>query len=209
MAERTKGTIIKVETARASGKTISGLTNASPGVVTATAHGYSNGDIAIIQDVGGLVEVNDRAFVIASSATDTFALKGEDTSNFGVYTSGGSAKKVTLTEIGEVLSYQASGSGSSIDVTNLRSISMESLAGLVDPGKLTMSITIKHGDAGQAAMRALVDATEPKVIEIVTPSGYVLLATGNTSNFDVSGEVNSALKGSFEFTIRKRMAWFA
>lgn len=214
MAERTKGNILRVETARAAAKTITGITAANPGVVTAAAHGYSLGDIVYVSDVVGMTQVNDRAFVVHNTAsplpTGAFQLKGEDTSGYTAYTSGGSAYKCTMTRIAEVTNIQIGGGGSQqIDVTNLESEAIEQLAGLPNLGTLSFDITLSHTDTGQAAFRSLFAATVPKVVTLTTASGYVLCATGNPSNQSVSSALNDALRGTFEFTIYRKLTYFA
>lgn len=74
--------------------TITGITQANPAVVTAAGHGFSNGDIVVIQSVSGMSEVNNRHFVVASAATNTFALTGCDSSSYTAYVSGGTASEV-------------------------------------------------------------------------------------------------------------------
>nr|BAR28441.1 putative tail tubular protein B [uncultured Mediterranean phage uvMED] len=80
-------------------KTISGITKANPAVVTATGHGYSNGDEVVISGVVGMTEVNGKRFLVANKATNTFELTDKDGTNinsstFTTYTSGGVANKV-------------------------------------------------------------------------------------------------------------------
>jgi hypothetical protein len=80
-------------------KTITGLTQADPGVVTATAHGYNDGDLVRIFDVVGMTQVNQRTFVVANKTTDTFELTNVwgddiDTSDFTAYASGGTVQRV-------------------------------------------------------------------------------------------------------------------
>ena len=75
-------------------KTISGLTAANPGVVTATAHGYSNGDHVWINSVAGMTEVNGRRFTVANKTTNTFELSGINSSSYTAYSSSGTAEKV-------------------------------------------------------------------------------------------------------------------
>ena len=75
-------------------KAISGLTAADPGVVTATSHGYSNGDHVWINSVVGMTEVNGRRFTVANKTTHTFELSGIDTSGYTAYSSAGTAEKV-------------------------------------------------------------------------------------------------------------------
>ena len=54
---------------------ITGITQANPGVVTAAAHGKSDGDQVKIVGVAGMIEVNQKVFTVASAATDTFELR--------------------------------------------------------------------------------------------------------------------------------------
>jgi hypothetical protein len=81
------------------GKAISGITKASPGVVTATSHGYSNGDYVILSGIVGMTELNNRQFKVAGVATNTFQLQDMDGNNFDTsslttYASGGTAFKI-------------------------------------------------------------------------------------------------------------------
>lgn len=80
-------------------KTISGITQANPGVVTATAHGYSNDDWVYIDSVVGMTEVNNRFFKVANKTTNTFELttiEGDnvDTSGYTAYSSAGNVSKI-------------------------------------------------------------------------------------------------------------------
>jgi hypothetical protein len=79
-------------------KLITGVTNVSPMVVTATSHGFSNGDIVVQQNVGGNLAANGT-FKVASVTTSTYALTnldGGNTTGSAAYTSGGSAINLTL-----------------------------------------------------------------------------------------------------------------
>jgi len=84
-------------------KTISAATKANPCVVTATSHGYSNGDEIYIASVAGMTELNGKYYKIKNKATNTFELTNVDdvninSSSFTTYTSGGTAARVfTLT----------------------------------------------------------------------------------------------------------------
>jgi hypothetical protein len=80
-------------------KTISAITAANPAVVTATSHGYSNGDEVLISGVSGMTEVNGKRFLVADKTTNTFELQDKDgvdinSSAFTAYSSGGVANKV-------------------------------------------------------------------------------------------------------------------
>ena len=79
-----------VETA----KNITGITQASPAVVTSSSHGYSNGDHVWINSVAGMTELNGRRFTVAGVTTNTFQLSGIDSSSYTAYSSSGTAEKV-------------------------------------------------------------------------------------------------------------------
>lgn len=73
---------------------ITAVTQTSPAVVTSVAHGLANGDIVIISSVGGMVELNNRQFVVTNKTADTFQLydyagSAIDSTAFTAYTSGG------------------------------------------------------------------------------------------------------------------------
>ena len=79
--------------------TISGITKANPGVVTATAHGYSDGDYVVISSVVGMTQVNGKTYKVASKTTNTFELQdvdgsNVDTSGYSTYSSAGTANKI-------------------------------------------------------------------------------------------------------------------
>lgn len=72
--------------------TITGITQADPAVVTATAHGFTNGEYVTITGVVGMTELNGRAFVVQNVTANTFELQDEDSTNYTAYSSGGNAE---------------------------------------------------------------------------------------------------------------------
>lgn len=89
-----KAALLDLDTATTAIKAITGATNATPVVITATAHGFSNGDLVLIGKVGGNLSANG-VFQIASVATNTFNLvdpiTGSNVVGSAAYTSGGYA----------------------------------------------------------------------------------------------------------------------
>ena len=80
-------------------KTITGITQANPAVVTASSHGYDNGDEVVITGVSGMTEVNGKRFLVADKTTNTFELQDKDavdinSTGFTAYSSGGVSNKV-------------------------------------------------------------------------------------------------------------------
>lgn len=80
--------------------TITGITAATPPVVTAAAHGFAAGDWIKISGVVGMTELNNRTFEVGTVTTDTFELidvtDGASlvTAAYTAYTSGGTAARI-------------------------------------------------------------------------------------------------------------------
>lgn len=86
--------------------TITGITTATPAVVTAAGHGLSDNDRVVITKVVGTIgpEVNNQTFVVDVLSSSTFALYdvyGLPITTVGSYTSGGQLTK-TGPELGVV-----------------------------------------------------------------------------------------------------------
>src|ERR1700743_562262 len=67
---------------------ISNITNANNGVVTSANHGLVSGSTVIINNVGGMNEINGNSYIISVIDANNFFLN-INTTSFGVYTSGG------------------------------------------------------------------------------------------------------------------------
>ena len=80
-------------------KTISGATQANPCVVTATSHGYENGEEITISSVVGMTELNGKRYLVKNKTTNTFELTNKDGTNinstgFTAYGSAGVANRI-------------------------------------------------------------------------------------------------------------------
>lgn len=95
----------------AAAATISALSNASPAVATATAHGYSDGDEILL--LSGWEDATDSVFKVDQQNADSFKVLGLNTVNTSFYPAGtgtGTAQKISnWLEIPQVLSISTSG----------------------------------------------------------------------------------------------------
>lgn len=91
---------------------ITGVTRASPGVVTASGHGLKNGDFVWIWDVSGMKQLNDRAYRVANAASNTLRLESFNgsswstvsTSSYSSFKSGnGKLQKCLLSDCSVVI----------------------------------------------------------------------------------------------------------
>ena len=89
-------------------KKITNITKSNPAVVTASSHGYSNGDEVWISHVVGNTDppnnnlisletlVNNKKFTIANVTTNTFELQSVDSSAYAEYDSGGAVATASV-----------------------------------------------------------------------------------------------------------------
>lgn len=126
--------------------TVTGATQAEPGVITAVAHGFSDGEQVLFESVVGMIELNGNVYTVSAKTTDTFALKDVtdtwdyDTSGFTAYTSGGTVQKVENTYgglshlEGETVAVFADGIILSNEVVASGSITIDAFANVATAG---------------------------------------------------------------------------
>lgn len=204
MAQVPTGSTFFVASTIASEKTTTIVTNAAEAVVTCAGHGYSNGDIVIIESGWG--RLNRRAFRIKTVLTDTFVLEGAETSNTTYFPSGtgvGTVSKVTAwTQITTVMN--PASSGGDPKTVNYKFIESD-VEYQINDGFTATSYTIELdadaiGGAGYTALKTLTDVQTDTILRIVTRSGSILLvpctcALNEAVSF-TDGQINK-VKASF------------
>jgi hypothetical protein len=220
MAKKVQSSIVYMQTgALGAAKVITGITNANPAVVSCTAHGFQNGDLIVITGVVGMEEVNNRAFVI-SGTTDSplvpnaFTLKDIDSTNYGTYESSspslGTAQKATTTAIGEVRGIPNLGGSTpnSIDVTHLRSVRQETLAGMPGQDAASFEVWFDPNTAGHLALVRANEDLADRAFMITQPSSWKLGLYAQVSGLSVAGgDVNSAYSATVTLAQRGAGAW--
>ncbi|MBP8788283.1 MAG: hypothetical protein KBH41_12605 [Azonexus sp.] len=155
---------VSVQSALAATKTITAITKASTGVVSSTAHGYSDGDYVLIL-AQGMYQVNYRVFRVSAVATDSFSLEGEDTTNYGTFVSG-TAQKITFgTSLATLTSINASGGDFDfIDTTTIHDNIKTQVPGLPNPSNYTFDSFWDPSDAGLVALKSASDSQAQRAI---------------------------------------------
>ena len=80
--------------------TVTNITRADPAVVSATAHGFTDGDNIRFADIAGMTDVNDAVFSVGSISTNSFELRDYadttdiDSTGFSIFTGSGSVEVV-------------------------------------------------------------------------------------------------------------------
>lgn len=178
------GLAMLMQSAIASPVTITGATNADPGVFTSTAHGYVDGDL-ILLEVEGMPTLNKRVFQVYAKTNDTFDLEdidgasGIDTTTLGTFLSG-TAKKLTMgTSITGVQEFSPSGGDPKfINTTTVHDLTDKQQ--VLGATALSFGLTMQWDPAatGQQAMNAAFLAAAPRAFKITWPSGRYVMFYG-------------------------------
>lgn len=105
------GSLVAIASGYGSPITITAISNASTAVVTAAAHGLSNGDI--IEITSGWSRLTDKIVRVANVTSGTFELEGIDTSSTSIYPAGGgtgTCREVTgFTQLAQIVGSASNG----------------------------------------------------------------------------------------------------
>lgn len=82
-----------------SGQTVTGITQANPGIITSNSHGFSNGDWVFGSNIGGMTNFNGLTWIVQNATTNTFTLTSlfgtaVNTTSFSAFTSGGTFSRI-------------------------------------------------------------------------------------------------------------------
>ena len=175
MAQVPTGSTFYIASAYGSAKTVTIVTNAAEAVVTAVAHGFSNGDV--VEMTSGWGRLNKRHFEIESVLTDSFVLSGEDTTNTTFYPVGtgiGSVRKATtFTQITSVMNPQSSGGDPKTVTYKFVESDVEySINDGFGATSYTMELDADAlGSAGYTALKSLTQVQTDTCLKVVTRSG--------------------------------------
>lgn len=200
-----RGTGISVATAFGSTNNISGISNASPAVVTDTAHGLATNDVVRLKSIVGLDELNDQLYVITVIDADTFSLNGISTVGMDSYTSGGTWEKVTFTSACELTGYsRQTGSTAEVDGTTICSTEAEFEFGLPDPGTVTLNYKASDTAVQRALESSRANVTQT-CVRVQYPSGTkYMFDFGVVTQMSDEGSLNGHWTGSA--TLRRTRA---
>ena len=175
---------VSVQSALAATKTITAITKASPGVVSSTTHGYSNGDYVLLS-IQGMYQLNYRVMRVSAVATDSFTLEGEDTTNYATFTSG-TAQKITFgTTLATLTNINASGGDFDfVDTTTIHDSIKTQIPGLGNPSTYQFESFWDPSDAGLVALKSASDAQAQRAI---------LFSFSNSQKFVFNGYVGCSL----------------
>lgn len=187
-ARKWSNVAVAMQSALGSDITITALSKASEGVVTAV-NTLSNGDFVALT-IQGMYQLNDRVARVKAVSGAGFTLEGVDTTLFDTFSSG-TANKITFgTSITTATSITSSGGDFDfIDTTTIHGNSKSQMPGLPNPASFSFDNIWDVADAGLLAIKLASDGQAKRAFkftfgtggQIMTFNGYVggnLLPTG-------------------------------
>jgi hypothetical protein len=163
-------------------KVITGISQANPAVVTAVGHGFVTGNLTTIENVVGMVEVNDRLFRITVVDADHIELDGEDSTGHTAYTSGGTAtRENSATTVGsgfgdfeKTYTYVVT----AVDESGIESLASSAASVITDSLSVTGGVRIEWG--------------------AVSGADYYRIYKDPSNNTDVYGWIGDSSNNSFD-----------
>lgn len=198
-----QGTVVQISTGSGGAKTISGVAVGNPTILTATAHGFSNGDVVAIAALTGAdaAALNGKSYVVKNKTTNTFAVD-QDTTGLTITAGAGTATPTTYTKIANVHDFTGlDGAASEIPVTNFDSTAVEIRLGLQDFGQFSMNMDFDGADAGQLAMIAAQAAAAQHNFKIVLTNAQTASFAGYVKKFSLTGGVDAVYKRAADVRI--------
>ncbi len=169
---------VAMQSALATSVSITGVTNASPGVVSHGGTDPTDGDYVVLTATG-MSEINGRVFRVANQASGTFELEGVDTTNFGVFTSG-SFQAVTLgITMDTVTEVSSSGGEYGFDSTTTIHQNVETqIPTTASAATYSFTNIWDVSDVALAAMKVASDENGQRAFKFTFANGQIMVFSG-------------------------------
>lgn len=169
---------VAIQSVLAAADTITAITKANPGVVTAAGHGLNDGDYVLLT-VQGMHQLDGRVVRVAGKTTDSFQLEGIDTTSFETFSSG-TLEAITFgTTLATATNVSASGGDFSFDdVTTIHDNVKKQVPGLPEPAKYDFDNIWDPSDTGLKALKVASDSQARRCVKFTFANGQILVFSG-------------------------------
>lgn len=179
---------------------ITGASQANPVVLTASGHGRSAGDVIYVSSVGGMIQLNDNAFILGSVPDSShLSLLGVNGLNYDAYTSGGVFDYGTWSDFCEITNYsRTGGSKTQIPATSVCSEEEEFEVGLKGPGSIQLTYNYAPlKSSAQVALNAWESSGEMMAFKIILPKSHgTIVRLGFVQQTNEQGANNGIYTGT-------------
>ncbi len=192
---------VSIQSAIAAADTITGITKANPGVVTATGHGWADGDY-VYYNVEGMYQLDERIVRVDNVTANTAELEGLDTTNFETFSSG--AGQVVTFGTSVTTAVGISGSGGDFefaDVTTIHDAARKQIPSFSSALTFTFDMIFDPADAALAALKAASDLKAKRAMKITWSTGAIMVLNGYVgASLTPTGNAGELVKTSVVFT---------
>jgi hypothetical protein len=174
-ARKWSNVAVAMQSALGADITITAISKASEGVVTAT-NTLANGDYVVLATLG-MWQLNERVARVKSVSGSGFTLEGVDTTAFDTFTSG-TCNKITFgTSITTATSMSSSGGEFDfIDTTTIHGNAKTQMPGLPNPSTFSFENIWDVADAGLLAMKDAADAQAKRAFKFTFGTGGQIMS---------------------------------
>lgn len=212
-----RGVRLEVATAFDAADAVTGITLANPGVITATAHGWSNGDYGYAEETGsGMAQIDGQAIRAANVAANTLEAEGLNTTNYSTFVSGNIYKVSTWATLSNATDFTiGGGEADKLDATTLLDFIKQEEQGqlaaetvsinmFADPLSTAVArlraLALSNGGTGHQAYRSVFRITYPA-------SALEIFWFGEPSIPGFAQQKQQLATGSFQVTVKGYMMY--
>lgn len=172
------GSLVAIASGYGSTVVVSAISNANPGVATAAAHGFTDGDI--IEVTSGWSRLTDKIVRVDDATTGAFDLESIDTTLTSIYPSGagaGTAREITgWTQLAQITNSASSGGEQQfLDYQFLEADAAKRIPTFKNPAQVTFSVADDPSLPGYQLAKAANDDRLPRAVRITLSNGAILL----------------------------------
>lgn len=172
---------VAVQSALASAETITGITNASPGVVTTSGTLPSDGDFVLVTATG-MHQLDGRVFRVDNASGSTFELEGEDTSSYDTFATGSFQVITYGTTLSTVTDVSPSGGEPEFaDVTTIHDSIRKQVPTVTSALSFGMTSKFDPTDAALQALKVASDNIAERAVKFTFANGSIVTFNGYVS----------------------------
>lgn len=200
-----RGVKVEIASAFATAVAVSAITQASPGVATATAHAQADGTVGYMSGLEGMVQLEGQAVRVDAPTTNNFTLQGLNTTNFASFSGSADFNPASAwVTLAEATSYSiGGGAAEKLNTTTLLDTIRQEENGLL--AAQTLSLNVLAQTVPSAAMLLVESAAQAGtklLLKITLPDGSLRIAYGEPSLPGEDVQQGAVGTGSMSFTVK-------
>lgn len=199
-----RGVRVEVGLTEGSAINVTAVSQANPGVATATAHGLAAKSVGYMNQVNGMVNLDGQAIRVLSPTTNNFSFEDIDTTNFPAFTSGQFVPIATWATLASATSIaEGGGEAEKLNVTRLIDNIRQERNGLLAAETVTIQL-LAESLASQALQLVRRSARDSKllVFRVTWANGDVAIFRGEPSKPGRDVQQGQAGTGSISVTVK-------